>query len=85
MNYNFPKMQDNEYYIVINRHDLNHEILPLDNIATHRERQEELDRNSDKFNLIFLRYKKLFLVTKKAIKKPGNLKEKDIQNILKYL
>jgi len=42
--------------------------------------------NSDpefKFNLVFLRYKKLFLVEKKAIKK--TLRKKDFDEIKKYI
>jgi hypothetical protein len=36
-----------------------------------------------KFNLVFLRYKKLFLVEKKAIKK--TLRKKDFEEIKKYI
>lgn len=46
----------------------------------------DVDAHSDpeiKFNLMFLRYKKLFLVEKKAIKK--TLRKKDFDEIKKYI
>ncbi len=38
-----------------------------------------------KFNIIFSKYKKLFLVEYKSLRPPKNLKERDYQQIIKYL
>lgn len=78
MNYNFPRNKNiaDMIYTFINKDISSDDVLQLDSKANDKD---------DRFNFIFSRYKKLFLITTKSLNQPKNLKKKDYQSILKYM
>jgi hypothetical protein len=71
----------------------NNDILNIDknstNLLTNSSESFHLDtyfkEPNDKFNIIFTRYKKIFLVMGKSIKAPKKLKFNHYQQLLKYI